>query len=318
MMAAPAHALGADGPASTIEAGFGMCAGNLSYGLELTGYDTRLGQRITVQSDLEWPLATTVAQGVWRLSWPAGPRRHYGARLSLWSSLDDPRGVLKDSDWGAPADAPRRNSRFSYLESDVSGRMFIADLGLWLAFDRDPRGHDGVALLAGYRHEHASLVASNIRGRKWLEPRWMPVNEGGDLRAIELRSQLILPYVGARWQRTVASGVLSSSIEMRFGPGYVHVRDDHTLRHKLFEASAVGWALSVRSEPRLHFAGWWSAGLDLEWQLVRADWGRLDEHFYADDLSIAGDQTGQSIHDVPFYAQSLRYAALLVVGLEMR
>jgi hypothetical protein len=94
--------------------------------------------------------------------------------------------------------------------------------------------------------------------------------------------------------------------------------DDHILRNKLAHASAFGGGFQLSADPAFALGGFpvvhFFAGLHAQVAFATSFSGRLSQHYYGDDPSLQGDQTGQPIPDANFSFTSIRARLLAFVS----
>jgi hypothetical protein len=107
--------------------------------------------------------------------------------------------------------------------------------------------------------------------------------------------------------------------EARLAPSWSTHDDDHVFRHKAAHASARGLALALAAEPGVDLGVGPSVqvilGLSAQFQYVATSGGQLQQHYYADDPSIPGNQLGEPIPDGDFSTTSLRARLLAFVSV---
>jgi outer membrane protease len=296
------------------QAGLGMLAGNTTFGLKLSQFDPDLQVWVTGESELAWSVDFPMARVDISLSDSLAERSHWAVGLRFAINITDPLGTMDDSDWVSAYELGVPRTKFSYTESVNRGRALLFELTGRLLLYSSPAGPGWFALdlVAGYRHEYYDFNAYGADG-------WQLDQNGNQMHlliddsvhAVHYQSHHLLPFAGVSLRnRFFERLLLDSRLNLM---GVISLDSDrHVIRNKQMDGRAYGLGVQLDAFPRWEFEGGFSFGLDLRLQYLYGGWGTLEQHYYADDPGLPGDQTNEKIPDADFKVTSLHFMALVV------
>jgi hypothetical protein len=281
----------------------GMLVGSTSYGLSLDnipGYDG-----MGVGSDLKYPLnfpvaGISVSVGFGRLT----------VEASVATNLSDPVGSMVDDDF---ITAPDFQQTFAHTESSAEARVVLAEL--CGRFTLKTTSVLTFELLLGYRHQ---MFVFDIFGAEgWvldLEGVRRGLALADDFHGIHFVGHHALPFVGLGLNADWDAFRIDSSLRALGVISVTH--DDHVARNKDGDGRAYGAGVSLSVATTWRVAGReesWAlrVGPQLDFQYLNGGTGTLEQRYYGDDPSIAGDQAGESLPDTDFHVSSLQLRATL-------
>ena len=298
----------------TVAPAIGLQGGTETYEFHASIPDAA-GLDASASSKLTYPVSAFVAGG--SLFFGTGP---LGLSATLLTNTGDPWGTLLDQDFISASDGTTSQTvEFSHTDSSTTLRMFDAEAAARLRLGRPAPGKTtALHLVAGFHFESSVYDAYGASG--WQldsnEARIL-VSVPGDPHALRYELRYYQPFLGVgldvgRGEPFALSG------EARLIASWSTHDDDHLLRHKLARASAFGGGIGLRLDPMYSLGGWpglrFYAGATAQLAIVSSFTGRLRQHYYADDPSIDGDQTGAQIPDAAFSFISVRARLLAVLA----
>ena len=224
--------------------------------------------------------------------------------LSLGGTATDPWSTILDQDWVSDS---QQSIEFSHTDSVVRGRMFLGDLSLRVG--GAIRRGDGfaVAFVTGFRYERLAYEAYGVEGWQFDGRRRIPVSVPADsFHGGDYTSHRFLPRAGIQFR--FERGPFQLECDLSPLLAIVKDTDDHVYRRKVAEATSVGLGVLLHLSPRLRLTPARartavSLVVDAEVRYLNTA-GTLHQHYYGDDPSIPGDQTGIVIPDSTTYGDS--------------
>lgn len=262
------------------------------------------GTALTASSRLSYPVATLMAGGT--TGFHTGP---FSVSGTVLTNIMQPWGTMLDQDFasvgGSSLELSHTDSKASLESLVVEGamRLRVAELS------RQP-GVIPLHLVAGFRYEGSTYDINGLTGWQ-LDPSGTRVSVSlpDDLHALHYEVRYFIPFLGAGLQVRLSRTVVLDAEARAMASASTH-DDDHILRNKTAHASVGGAGLGLSAEPALDLGGGPAAhvfvGLSAQLQYLTAVEGRLRQHYYGDDPTIAGNQLGVAIPDAEFSFTSLR------------
>jgi hypothetical protein len=277
---------------------------------------------LQIKSQLEYPLDVTMGGGNFRLT-PAEDPELWSVEASAFVTLNDPGGVMKDSDWDG-ANGLYELTQWSYTESSAEMSSLL------LNFEATRRilspGNVRVAALAGLRYHKIEQKLFGVDGWQRLfeastftygEPIYFTAYENTQVLYYEIK--YLLPQIGLNFTADLSPNFMAG-IKTIFVPVWFEDVDDHLLRNKLSRADGTGTGFigSLNLDYRLGSPQRRSRpfiSIFAEFTSIGASGDQTQEWYGDDPASPDFDDTGSRITGIPHDANITLYRVGIKAGL---
>jgi hypothetical protein len=298
----------------TVAPAIGVQAGTETYEFHANVPNTAMVD-VDVRSKLSYPVASGLGGGTVFFGVDA-----LGFSGTFLTNIGDPWSTLLDQDFLSATDGMSAQTvEFSHTDSPTTLRMFDVEGAARIRIGKPAPGNTTVLhAVAGFRFEQSTYDAYGASGWQLdMNGNQVFASIPGAPHALHYEVRYHQPFLGLGLD-IGARGPFLFSGEARLIASWSSHEDDHVLRNKIANASAFGGGAALRLEPAFVLGGLpgirFLAGLSAQFQVVGSFSGRLKQHYYADDPTLAGDQTNQTIPDSDFSFLSLRLRLLAFLG----
>ncbi len=274
-----------------------------------------------LKSQLEYPMDVVMGGVNLRLN-PANDPDKWSVEAGIFTSLNDPGGVMKDSDWEG-AIGIYDFTQWSYTESESKMSSLMFDIkGTRRVFCP---GKFSVSLVAGFRYQRIEQELFGVNG--WQRPFDDIALEYGDAQFFALLQDTLVLYYEVKYtmpraglsSRLDLSPNLSLGLETVLSSVWFKDVDDHILRNKLSKAdgSGLGFTGIFSAHYQLGSSGSQAApfvDFFVEYNAISAS-GDQTQEWYGDDEFTEGDDTGNTIEGVPHDVNANLYHVGMKLGL---
>jgi len=291
-------------------------SGHTLYHLNASGYFPGVGN-VRVDSELEFPLEFYLAGVGLELAGRLPSGLPWSVGGSIHTSLSDPSGYVKDSDW-LTATLYGFTEQFSYTDSDAKGSAFLLDLAAKMGVYHHPKA--SVSGMAGLKYQKFDYDVLGVKG-------WQLDSLGNKFYFEAYKDELVgtyevsykMPYFGLTFWSLLGSK-LELDAKGAFAPRvFATDLDDHVLRNKTGEGDCSG-------------TGYWFGG-SLSWPIISSDNvpvlvigsgveyskistdGDQTQTWYGDDpITSDEDEKGMVISGINYEMESEQLAITLLVS----
>ncbi len=275
-----------------------------------------------LKSQLEYPLDVAMGGVTFRLAPTVDPSL-WSVEAGIYTSLNNPGGVMKDSDWDGIS-GYYDLTKWSYTESSVDTmKLFRFDIQATRRI-LSP-GKLRVALLAGFRYQKIEQKLFGVEGWQidfdttsmtFDEPVSFNLYQNQNVLYYEI--ELMMPQIGLLLTADL-SPKLNAGLKTVLAPVWFDDVDDHVLRDKLSTAdgNGIGFIGALNARYDLPASGqFFKPFLDffVEYMTLSASGDQVQE-WYGDDPISEADDTGTSIGGIPHDITSTQYNIGVRLGL---
>lgn len=292
----------------TVEPAIGVQFGSETYDFHAS-IPTSLAVDASVESKLSYPVGGALGGGTILCGLDA-----FSMSASVFTNVGNPWSTLLDQDFLSDG---TDTLEFSHTDSPTTLRTLEVEGALRARTSTFADKSGSVHVVVGFRYEASTYDAYGAQG--WQldsDGNQFPVSIPADSHALHYEVRYRQPFVGIGLNGGTDSFLFSG--EARLLASWSSHDDDHLLRHKVGNATAFGGGFGLRLEPMFAIGGFsgvrFFAGANAQLQVVGSFSGTLQQHYYADDPTLDGDQTTEQIPDAHFSFLSLRVRLLLAVA----
>ncbi|UCG62223.1 MAG: omptin family outer membrane protease [Candidatus Zixiibacteriota bacterium] len=274
-----------------------------------------------VKSQLEYPLDVVMGGVNLRINSADDPDL-WSVEAGIFTSLSDPGGTMKDSDWDG-ASGIYDFTQWSYTESSAKMNSFMLDIRGTRRLFRPEKF--SVSLVAGLRYHRIEQELYGVNGWQrpfndailaYDEPQFFAVLQ--DTLVLYYKVKYLMPQIGLRSRIDLRSD-LTVGLETILSPVWFSDVDDHILRNKLSKAD--GWGLGIigafNARKRFGSSGSQAAPyIDLfaEVTTISAS-GDQTQNWYGDDPFTPDDDTDIVFPGIPHDINATLFHAGIRLGL---
>lgn len=266
---------------------------------------------VNVQSKLSYPVSGALGGGTVFFGLDA-----LGFSGTFLTNIGNPWGTLLDQDFVSASDGTNSETvEFSHTNSPTTLRTFDVEGAVRYRLGKPAIGRTtALHLVAGFRFESSTYDAYGASGWQLdASDDKVYASIPGSPHALHYEVRYKQPFVGVGLNLGKSDAFLFSG-EARLIASWSSHEDDHILRNKLAHADAFGGGAGIKLQPAFGLGGFsglhFLAGLDAQLQVVGSFNGTLQQHYYADDPTLDGDQTNEPIPDSKFSFLSVRLRLL--------
>ncbi|UCE24793.1 MAG: omptin family outer membrane protease [Candidatus Zixiibacteriota bacterium] len=277
-----------------------------------------------VKSQLEYPLDVVTGGARIRLV-PVHDPGLWSIEAGVLTSLNDPKGAMKDSDWDA-ASGFYELTKWSYTESSPEMKSLMLDIEATRRILT--RGKVQIAVLAGFRYYKIEQDLFGVDGwQRIFDPVTLTYSEQfffdelADTQVLFYEVKYSMPQIGLNLS-TDLSPKVAARLKTVFTPVWYEDVDDHVLRNKLSTSDGTGTGFvgslnihydissgQAQSAPFIDFFA--------EVMTLTASGDQTQEWYGDDPASPGSDDTGLRIDGLPHEVNSTRFHFGVKIGMSL-